>query len=64
MRRPFPRNNNFFLELAQEPTEGFVAELVNDNLFTWHIFVEGPADTPYAKGIFKLLMVQHKLRLP
>ena len=33
------------IELAQEPTEGFTAELCDDNLFTWHVYVEGPKDT-------------------
>jgi ubiquitin-conjugating enzyme E2 R len=29
---------------------------VGDNLFTWHVYIEGPAGTPYARGVFKLLM--------
>merc|ERR1711907_423132 len=47
---------NALKKLAQEPTEGFTAELCGDNLFTWHVYVEGPKDTPYEGGVFKLLM--------
>ena len=37
--------SNSVAGIAQEPTEGFTAELVNDNLHTWHVYVEGPPGT-------------------
>jgi len=46
-----------FKRMQTEPVEGVFVELADDsNLFEWKIWVEGPPDTPYAKGIFQMLM--------
>ena len=35
-----------------QPTYNYFAQPVEDNLFEWHFTIRGPADTPFAKGIF------------
>lgn len=48
---------SFLLELKSEPIEGFAIELEDEsNLFEWTIWVEGPKDTLYDGGIFKMKM--------
>lgn len=43
--------------INNDPTEGFAVEIVADHIFSWHVYIEGPKDTPYEGGVFKLLMV-------
>lgn len=48
---------NALRKTQNEPTEGFTCDLPDDNnLFKWDIYVEGPPNTLYEKGIFKLQM--------
>jgi len=48
---------NSFKKLKSEPIEGFAIELEDEsNLFEWTIWVEGPKDTLYDGGIFKMKM--------
>lgn len=35
-----------------QPTYNYFAQPVEDNLFEWHFTIRGPADTPFAKGIY------------
>jgi len=44
------------LEIKEDPVEGIYTELVNDNLFEWKCFIEGPKDTPFQGGIFQALL--------
>jgi ubiquitin-protein ligase len=32
--------------MKEDPVEGVFVELVNDNLFEWKTYIEGPKDTP------------------
>jgi len=44
-------------ELIKNPVEGFKVELVDDNnLFQWHVYIQGPPGTDFEGGIFKALM--------
>eukprot|EP01098_Paradermamoeba_levis_P009928 TRINITY_DN4164_c0_g1_i5.p1 TRINITY_DN4164_c0_g1~~TRINITY_DN4164_c0_g1_i5.p1 ORF type:complete len:206 (+),score=40.23 TRINITY_DN4164_c0_g1_i5:207-824(+) len=43
-------------ELIDDPVEGFAIDVQDNNLFSWKIYLEGPKDTPYAGGVFQLLM--------
>jgi ubiquitin-conjugating enzyme E2 R len=48
---------NFFKKLQNDPIEGILTELEDDsNLFDWTIWVEGPKDTLYEGGVFKMKM--------
>jgi len=48
---------NTFKRVQTNPVEGFCVELPDDaNFCEWKIYLEGPKDTPYAGGIFQLLM--------
>ena len=41
--------------LHQEPVEGFVVTLPSEeDLYTWHVAIFGPPDTPYQGGYFKV----------
>jgi ubiquitin-conjugating enzyme E2 D/E len=42
------------LNLLRHPSEGFSAHPTDGNLFRWNGTVQGPRDTPYARGLFKL----------
>jgi hypothetical protein len=35
----------FSAEVKEEPVEGVFVDLVNDNLFEWKCYIEGPKDT-------------------
>jgi len=41
-------------EFEEEPVEGFCVRADESNIFNWDAWIEGPADTYYAKGVFKL----------
>lgn len=43
-------------ELNKNPVEGFKVELVDENLFEWHVYIQGPPGTEYEGGIFKCSM--------
>jgi len=47
---------NQFKKIQSEPVEGVALELTDDNLYEWKVYIEGPADTEYAGGIFALSM--------
>jgi len=47
---------NQFKKIQSEPVEGVALELHEENLFEWKVYIEGPAGTDYAGGIFQLLM--------
>jgi len=47
---------NQFKKIQSEPVEGVAVELHEDTLFEWKVYLEGPADTDYAGGIFQLAM--------
>ena len=41
--------------LHQEPVEGFLVTLPSEeDLYTWHVAIFGPPDTPYQGGYFKV----------
>jgi ubiquitin-conjugating enzyme E2 R len=43
--------------LHQEPVEGFMVTLpCEEDLYTWHVAIFGPPDTPYQGGYFKAEM--------
>jgi len=41
-------------ELEEEPVEGFCVRADESNIFKWDVWIEGPKDTYYEGGIFKL----------
>jgi len=41
-------------EFEDEPVEGFLVRADESNIFHWDCWIEGPSDTYYAGGIFKL----------
>lgn len=41
-------------EFEDEPVEGFLVRADESNIFKWDVWIEGPSDTPYAGGVFKL----------
>jgi len=43
-------------EFEDEPVEGFTVRADEKNIFNWEVWIEGPSDTYYAGGIFKLTM--------
>jgi len=48
---------NTFKRIQTNPVEGFCVELPDEsNFFEWKIYLEGPSGTPFASGIFQLLM--------
>ncbi|EFA78174.1 ubiquitin-conjugating enzyme E2 [Heterostelium album PN500] len=47
---------NQFKKIQSEPIEGVCFELVNENLFEWKAYVEGPPETDYEGGIFQISM--------
>jgi len=47
---------NQFKKIQSEPVEGVAIELHDESLFEWKVYIEGPAGTDYAGGIFQLLM--------
>lgn len=42
-----------FKKVKEDPVEGVFIELINDNLFKWRAWIEGPKETPYEGGIFQ-----------
>ncbi|KAI9789792.1 MAG: hypothetical protein M1833_002262 [Piccolia ochrophora] len=45
-------------DVTQNPPEGVKAHLIDESdLFRWQITMEGPDDSPYSGGRFKLLLV-------
>eukprot|EP01122_Echinamoeba_exundans_P007196 TRINITY_DN2151_c0_g3_i1.p1 TRINITY_DN2151_c0_g3~~TRINITY_DN2151_c0_g3_i1.p1 ORF type:complete len:364 (+),score=87.29 TRINITY_DN2151_c0_g3_i1:46-1092(+) len=51
------RLQNMFKELQSEPVEGLLCEIPDEsNMLEWNIWMEGPPDSPYANGVFKLHM--------
>jgi len=48
---------NAYKKVMSEPVEGFTCEIVDsNNLFDWLVYLEGPKETPYEGGVFRLLM--------
>eukprot|EP01113_Clastostelium_recurvatum_P010301 TRINITY_DN1508_c0_g1_i1.p1 TRINITY_DN1508_c0_g1~~TRINITY_DN1508_c0_g1_i1.p1 ORF type:complete len:256 (-),score=88.21 TRINITY_DN1508_c0_g1_i1:79-804(-) len=47
---------NQLKKIQTEPVEGVSVDLNEDNLFDWKVYIEGPADTEYAGGIFQMTM--------
>ncbi|KYQ88739.1 ubiquitin-conjugating enzyme E2 [Tieghemostelium lacteum] len=47
---------NHFLEIQSEPIEGVAFEIVDENLFEWRAYVEGPPETDYEGGVFQIQM--------
>ncbi|KAF2074322.1 hypothetical protein CYY_004382 [Polysphondylium violaceum] len=47
---------NQFKKISSEPIEGVCFELVDENLFEWKAFIEGPPETDYEGGIFQIQM--------
>jgi ubiquitin-conjugating enzyme E2 G1 len=45
-----------FREIQNDPTCGFSAGLVDDNIFKWRVTLIGPPKTPYERGIFPALL--------
>ena len=45
--------SNQLREMQREPVEGVLCELMNDDLFEWKVWIEGPQDTPFVGGIFE-----------
>eukprot|EP01125_Pyxidicula_operculata_P014346 TRINITY_DN4773_c0_g1_i1.p1 TRINITY_DN4773_c0_g1~~TRINITY_DN4773_c0_g1_i1.p1 ORF type:complete len:261 (-),score=49.00 TRINITY_DN4773_c0_g1_i1:112-894(-) len=39
--------------IMDEPVEGIFVELVDDNLYEWRVYIEGPKSTPFEGGIFE-----------
>ncbi|KAI9844025.1 MAG: hypothetical protein M1837_005960 [Sclerophora amabilis] len=45
-------------EVTSDPPDGVKASLVSESdLYRWQILMDGPGDSPYAGGHFKLLLV-------
>ncbi|KAN0047469.1 hypothetical protein ACTA71_001851 [Dictyostelium dimigraforme] len=47
---------NQFKKISSEPIEGVTFELVEENLFEWRAYIEGPPETDYEGGIFQIQM--------
>jgi len=47
---------NTFKKLIEDPVEGFLCIPDEDNFFEWDVYIEGPRETPYEGGIFKMKM--------
>eukprot|EP01132_Coremiostelium_polycephalum_P009371 gene9371-11512_t len=45
---------NQFKKISSEPIEGVLFELIDENLFEWKAYVEGPKETDYEGGIFQI----------
>lgn len=45
---------NQLREFEEEPVEGFLVRADESNIFKWDVWIEGPSDTAYAGGVFKL----------
>jgi len=43
-------------EFEEEPVEGILVRADESNIFNWEAWIEGPSDTYYAGGVFKLHM--------
>jgi len=41
-------------EFEEEPVEGILVRADMSNIFHWDAWIEGPSDTPYAGGVFKI----------
>eukprot|EP01111_Echinosteliopsis_oligospora_P014799 TRINITY_DN5677_c0_g2_i1.p1 TRINITY_DN5677_c0_g2~~TRINITY_DN5677_c0_g2_i1.p1 ORF type:complete len:383 (+),score=140.18 TRINITY_DN5677_c0_g2_i1:93-1241(+) len=48
--------SNQLRTILADPVEGFMVELKDDNLFEWNVYIEGPKDTPYEGGIYRMLL--------
>jgi ubiquitin-conjugating enzyme E2 R len=46
-----------FKEITQEPLEGVLCQLVDENIFQWKIWFQGPKDSPYEGGTYQILMI-------
>ncbi|KAM9978755.1 hypothetical protein ACTFIY_012519 [Dictyostelium cf. discoideum] len=47
---------NQFKKISSEPIEGVAFDLVDENLFEWRAYIEGPPETDYEGGIFQIQM--------
>lgn len=48
---------NCFREIKKDPVEGLFVEIPDEsNMLIWDIWMEGPPDSPFEKGIFQLRM--------
>jgi len=47
---------NTFKKLKEDPVEGFCCIPNEDDFFDWSVYIEGPPDTPYERGIFEMKM--------
>jgi ubiquitin-conjugating enzyme E2 G1 len=45
-----------FREIESDPSAGFSAGLVDDNIFKWRVTIIGPPRTPYESGIFPAIL--------
>jgi ubiquitin-conjugating enzyme E2 G1 len=45
-----------FREIENDPSAGFSAGLVDDNIFKWRVTIIGPPKTPYESGIFPAIL--------
>ena len=54
-------------ELQTHPSSRYFAQPLEDNMFEWHFTIRGPADTPFAEGIYHgriLLPVDYPMKPP
>lgn len=52
MSNMFKRLAKEYAQLKVDNNDNLAAYPTNDNLTTWNIYIRGPADTPYAGGLF------------
>ena len=46
---------NQLVQMKKNPVWGICCEMPDESdVFTWDVYLEGPSDTPYENGIFKL----------
>ncbi|KAI9678764.1 MAG: hypothetical protein M1817_005821 [Caeruleum heppii] len=51
------RINKELAEVTQNPPEGVKVDLLNDDIHRWQVWMNGPADSIYASGHFRLLLL-------